>query len=172
MIVYTACNPLNFLLAPISLKQPPHLPDYYKLDCRKSENMKIRQLPDWSGSCLIKIRSQPDQSCCCPIKIRQRLIDQAAAWSKLGSRLIAQAATMVKSGSCLIDQAEKSNLFFQLSFCSNNVVCIVCKCHYLQQHWWGKPFWQFSHSMWIWWLCLGLFYTNILYTQLLLMINE
>ena len=41
------------------------------LDCRKSENIKIRQLPDRSGSCLIKIRPRPDRSGCCLIKIRQ-----------------------------------------------------------------------------------------------------
>ena len=45
MIVYTACNPLNFLCAPFSLKQPPNLLDYYTFYCRKSENMKIRWLP-------------------------------------------------------------------------------------------------------------------------------
>ena len=79
MIVNTAFNPLNFLWARFSFKEPPHLLDYYKLDCRKSENMKIRQLPDWSDSCLIKIRLQPNRSGCCLIKIRQRLIDQTDA---------------------------------------------------------------------------------------------
>ena len=56
MIVYTACNPLYFLWAQFSLKEPPNLLYYYNLDCKKSENMKIRQLPDqnqarpyWSG---------------------------------------------------------------------------------------------------------------------------
>ena len=58
--------------------------------------MKIRRLPDWSGSCLIKIRAGPDRSGCCLISIWQlpdftmvdawsirRLpdFDQAAAWS-------------------------------------------------------------------------------------------
>ena len=46
MIVYNTCNPLNFLYAPFSLKEPPNLLDYYKLNWRKSENMKIRQLPN------------------------------------------------------------------------------------------------------------------------------
>ena len=45
--------------------------DYIKLDCKKSENMKIRQLPDWSGNYLIKIRQRPNLSDCCLIKIRQ-----------------------------------------------------------------------------------------------------
>ena len=78
MIVYTACNPINFLRAPFSLKEPPNLLEYYKLDSKKSENMKIRPLPDWSGSCLIKIRlglikirQLPDLSGHCLIKIRQ-----------------------------------------------------------------------------------------------------
>ena len=69
MIVYTALLPLNFLWAPFSLKEPPNLLDYYKLDWRKSENMKIRRLPDRSGS---------------------GLIDQAAARLKSGSCLIDQ----------------------------------------------------------------------------------
>ena len=56
MIEYTTCNPINFLLANFSLKEPPHLLDNYKLDGRKSENMKIRWLSYWSGSCLIKIK--------------------------------------------------------------------------------------------------------------------
>ena len=38
--------------------------------------MKIRQLPDWSGSCLTKIRQRPGWSGCCVIKIRQ-LPDQS-----------------------------------------------------------------------------------------------
>ena len=73
MIVYAACNPLNVLWpwAPFSFKEPPNLLDYYNLDCGKSENMKIRRLSDWSGSCLIKIRPRPDWSGLCLIKIRQ-----------------------------------------------------------------------------------------------------
>ena len=97
MIVYTACNPLNFLWAPFSLNEPPNLLDYYKFDCRKSENMKIRR-PDWSGSCLIGQVAVWSKSGSC-------MIDQATAWSKSGSCLIDQAAEMVKSGSCMIDQA-------------------------------------------------------------------
>ena len=31
MIEYTACNPLNFLWAPFSLKEPHNVLDYYKL---------------------------------------------------------------------------------------------------------------------------------------------
>ena len=104
IIVYTVYNPLNFLWAPFSLKEPPYLLDYYKLDCRKSANMKIWRLPDRSGSCLIKIRPRPDWSGCCLIKIRQRLIDQAATMVKAGSCLIDQAAARLKSGICLIDQ--------------------------------------------------------------------
>ena len=46
MIVYTSCNPLNFVLAHLSFKEPPSLLDYYKLDWRKSENVRIRRLPD------------------------------------------------------------------------------------------------------------------------------
>ena len=46
MIVNTACKPLNFLWGPFALKEAPYLMDYYKLDCRKSENMKIRRLLD------------------------------------------------------------------------------------------------------------------------------
>ena len=71
IIVYTACNPLNILWAPFFPKGPPHFLDYYKLDWRKSETMKIRQLPDRSGCCLIKIRQWPDRSACCLIKIWQ-----------------------------------------------------------------------------------------------------
>ena len=104
--------PLNFLLAPFSLKEPPNLLDHYKLDWSNSENMKIRRLPDWLGRCLIKIRQRSDQSGCCLNKIRQLpdwsgscLIGQAVAWSKSGICRIDQAATMVKSGSCLIEQA-------------------------------------------------------------------
>ena len=45
MIVYTTCNPLNFLWAPFSLKEPPHLLDYYMFSV---ENLKILE----SGGCL------------------------------------------------------------------------------------------------------------------------
>ena len=59
MIVYIALLPLNFLRAPFSLKEPPNMLDYDKLDWRKSENIKIRRQPDRSDSCLIKIRQLP-----------------------------------------------------------------------------------------------------------------
>ena len=41
--------------------------------------IKIRQLPDRSGTCQIKIRRQPDWSGCCLIKIRQ-LPDRSGPW--------------------------------------------------------------------------------------------
>ena len=49
--VYTACNPLNFLWAPFLIKGPPHSLEYYNLDWRKSEKIKIRRLPIPSGCC-------------------------------------------------------------------------------------------------------------------------
>ena len=64
--------------------------------------MKIRRLPDWSGSCLIKIRLQPDWSGYCLIKFRQ-----LSNWS--GRYLIKIRPERLgshhgKSGGCLIDQ--------------------------------------------------------------------
>ena len=105
MIVYTTCNPLNFPWAPFSLKEPPNLLDYYKLDCNKLENMKIRRLPAWSGSCLIKIRPGLIGQVAAWSKPGSCLIDWAAARSKSGSRLTDLVATMIKLGSCLTDQA-------------------------------------------------------------------
>ena len=46
MIVSSACNTLNLLSAPFSLKETTYLLDYYKLGWRKLENTKIIQLPD------------------------------------------------------------------------------------------------------------------------------
>ena len=77
MLLDTPFDPLNSFRAPFLLKGPPNLLDYYQFKCRKSENLKIRQVPDCSGGYLIEIR--------------HCLIDQATA--------------RLKSGHCSIDQA-------------------------------------------------------------------
>ena len=56
---------------PFSLKEPHNVLDYYKLDWRKCQNIKIRRLPDQSGNRQIEIRQLPDWSGCCLIEIRQ-----------------------------------------------------------------------------------------------------
>ena len=56
MIVYTICNPLNFLWAPFSLKEPPNLLDYYMFSVENLKILKLGGLFVRSGSCLIKIR--------------------------------------------------------------------------------------------------------------------
>ena len=60
MLLYTPFDPLNSFRAPFLLKGPPNLLDYFHVNCRKSENLKIRHcLIDLattrfkSGSCLI-----------------------------------------------------------------------------------------------------------------------
>ena len=110
MIVYTACNLLNFLLAPFSLKEPLNLLVYYKLDSWKSENMKIRRLPDRSASCQIKIRPGPDRSGCCLIKIRQLPHWSGRCWIKIRQPHVPSGSHHGKirqlpdwSGSCQIE---------------------------------------------------------------------
>ena len=85
MLLESPFDPLNSFMAPFLLKGPPNLLDFYRLNCRKSKNLKIRH-------CLI------DQA-------TARSIDQAAARSKSGRCLINQAATKVKLGGCLINWA-------------------------------------------------------------------
>ena len=66
--------------------------------------MKIRRLPDWSGSWLIKIRLQPDWSGYCLIKFRQ-LPDWSDRYLiKIRQTPDRSGSHHGKSGGCLIDQ--------------------------------------------------------------------
>ena len=62
MLLDTQFDPLNSFWAYLLIKGHPNLLDFYKFNCRKSHNSKIRGLANRSGNRQIEIRQLPDQN--------------------------------------------------------------------------------------------------------------
>ena len=60
MLSDTPFDPQNSFWAPFPLRNPPNIHDYYKFNCRKSKNLTIMRLSDWSGNSQIEIMQPPD----------------------------------------------------------------------------------------------------------------